>query len=205
MNYKTTPVVLLPDDSIPYNPGDKLPPGAVLNTPILWWQWLALVITAFATVFVLWKVISPSFSARPEPAAPANPRIAILIKTPLVRVVVKPFTSTTSPRSALPASHTSPTPTLTPKPAIEPQASIAITPTAGSPDSIIMAKVQSRMTGMMAVWWDGVPLASQNIVIGFNVLSFPVPADQPGQHTIAIDVGVPGNSTHKEFTFEVRP
>jgi hypothetical protein len=203
MKFKTMPVVILPDDSVEYKPGDPLPPGATINTPIP-----ALVFVVIGIVMVslsAWIVKSVIELVQPPAGASHITASPPTLSPPLISFGLITFTPASSPRATRTAVAT-PTPKLVPiSPTAAGPASVEIVPARARSGEIVVAMVTSQIAGMVMISWNGQPILSSPISRGGTGFNFPIPPARPGFYMLSFDVGSAASAVHIEKQFEVIP
>jgi len=187
--FKYYPVVILPDDCPEYIPGQPLPPGAILNTPLPNWVYIAVVVLVAVCAFAVVSVFTPTKT---------KPTLANALPTATSdRLVFVSFVTYT------PVGETKPDPTRqsTPAPA---NFKISLYPLEGVPGEAITVTVTSDRPSVYSITWDKRPLKNGELEPGTNPVAFYFPAE-PGQHDITVDVIAANTRPERQtFLFEVK-
>ena len=205
--FENFPVVILPDDCPEYIPGQPLPPGAILNTPLPNWVYLAVVALVAIIVLLIGQVFTPAKTT----TALTSASIAALTLTPtpgLITIMnlgeeieisdgvfVSFATFTPTPRTSV---------IQTPVPA---NFKISLNPPDGPAGAPITVTITSDRASFYSILWDNHAIKNGELDAGSNLVTFTAPAGPgPGPHEITLDVIIPNSPPARQiFFFEVTP
>ena len=202
--FKNFPVVILPDDCPEYIPGQPLPPGAILNTPLPNWVYLAVVALVAIIVLMIGQAVKPS---KPSPLTSAS--TAALTLTPIPGLItimnlgeeieisdgvfVSFATFTPTPRTSV---------IQTPTPA---NFKISLWPPEGLPGGTITVTLTSDRSAVYSISWDNQPIKNGELDPGSHTVTMTAIAEA-GMHEIIIDVIAANTPPARQiFLFEVTP